>query len=198
MRRLVAILLLAQPLPAPLTAQVDLTAHWAVAGHAGHAAAPTDDQPSMHPGIGGEVTAAIGFRRGRWRTQLSVRSNSSDLVLVGDASGIITPGAVRDLALTLELGGVVAGAGGGPSLAILATLSRHRWSFPQFDDPTRTRWGGGLAVEASIPITGRWLGVVRAEAGMAGSLFEEAELPADFVRQRARRSALGVGVRWAP
>ncbi len=183
--------------PCPLAAQIDLTMRWSVAGHGGHADAATDDRPSMHPGPETVPTAAIGIRRGGWRAALSVRRSTSDLILAGEESGIVTTDALRDLSLSLDLGGVIAGTAHGARLSLLGTLSRHSWSFPQFEDPSRTRWGTGLAIEAEVPLTGRWVGLVRADLERSGSLFTDDELPGDFTRRSARRRSLGVGVRWA-
>jgi hypothetical protein len=191
-----ATLLLLLLLPLPLPAQIDITVRWGVVGHGGHADAPTDDRPSMHPGIGDDLSAAMGFNSGGWRTALGLRRGTSDLVLVGEESGIITPGALRDLGLTVELGRVLVGAPRGPLLTLLATLSRHSWSFPRFGDPARTRWGAGIVVESGVPIVGRWVGVIRAELERSGSLFADDELPSDFVKRGAHRASLGVGLRW--
>ena len=190
-------LLLLLLLPLPLAAQIDLTLRWGVAGHGGHADATTDDRPSMHPGTDTDPTAAIGVRRGGWRAALGVRRSTSDLILAGEESGIITTDALRDLSLSLDLSRVIIGTVRGPRLSLLATLSRHSWSFPRFDDPSRTRWGTGLAIEGEVPLTGRWVGLVRADLERSGSLFTNDELPGDFTRRGAQRRSLGVGVRWA-
>lgn len=196
MPRAVTALLLLALLPAPLPGQLDLTLRWEVVGHAGHAEAPGDDHPTMAPGVGTGLVAAFGFQREGWRGQLGLRRGTADLVLRGEASGIITPAALRETTLTLDLGRTVLGAEGRPTLALLAVISRHRWSFPRHDDPARTRWGGGVALEAAVPVTGRWRAIVRGELASAGSLFVAEELPGGFAPRGARRAGLGVGVRW--
>jgi hypothetical protein len=150
----------------------------------------------MRPGPGSAPAAAVGITHHGWRAQVALQRTTLDLVLVGDASGIITPGALRSSSVTLDLGRVLAGTPGRPSLALLALVSRRGWSFPRFDDPGRTRWGAGVALEATVPLSGRWSGITRGELGFSGSLFDAPELPSDFDRRGARRIAAMIGVRW--
>ena len=57
---------------------------------------------------------------------------------------------------------------------------------------------GIAALEGSLPLRGRWHGVLRAEAAIGRSLFEADELPAGYTVRPARRGgiALGIARRW--
>lgn len=182
--------------PALLPAQFDLTVRSGFVAHGAHATdGVASGAPTFRPGSGGEAAVALGARVGTWRVAVAMRRAPADLVLRGDDAGIITPDAITATAVGLELGRRLAGAPGGPELDAFLGAERVSWSFPGLDEPTRSGWGGLVALEGVVPFGRRAAGVVRLEGARGGSLFTEEELPDGFARRGASRIGLSVGLR---
>lgn len=182
--------------PALLPAQFDLTVRTGFVAHGPHATdAAASGAPSFRPGSGGEAALGLGVVAGDWRIAVGYRRAPADLVLRGDDAGIITPDAIAAHGLTLELGRRIAGPATGSTLHVLLGAERTSWSFPGLDEPTRSGWGGVVALEGAVPFGRRVAGVVRVEGARSASLFTEEELPDGFSREAANRVGLSVGIR---
>jgi hypothetical protein len=183
--------------PALLPAQVHLTTRTGFVAHGPHAVDKTaSDEPSFRPGTAGELALVLGIDRGEWRVAVFLRRAPADLILRGAEAGVITPDALRATGLGLEVGHLLAGRLGQPSLHLLLVLERTNWSFPLLNEPARHGWGGGAALEGAVPLGGRFAGILRLDGARTGSLFSEDELPQGYQRQPATRMGLSLGLRW--
>lgn len=183
--------------PSLVAAQLFVGIRGGPVSHAGHARAPTEaDLPTLHPGVATDLVATIGVDHHAWRWQLAFRRTGADLILGGDAGGVITPGALESRGISAEAGRRVAQSPSGATAYLLIGVVRDRWSFPLFEDPPRSRWSVSLAAEATVPLHTRIEGLIRVESAIGSGLFTADELPEGFERDTARRLALHLGGRF--
>lgn len=181
----------------PLAAQWQVQLVTTSARAAGHARADNDpDRPEVvphHP-----VTLALTMVRplGRWHLAGTVRRTHSDLAISGGETAVVTRGALRAWGAGVELGRRLAGAAASPSVAAVLGGGVERWSFPTSGGEPRFLLAVHGALEGRVPLTRRWLGIVRGEAAVSGSLFTPSDLPPDYTVRAGWRWGFGLGVGW--
>lgn len=192
---LVLPLLLHRAEPLPGQWQVQLVAGSARA--AGHARA--DDDPD-HPEVAPHhpVTIAVTVVRpfGRWQLGATLRRSHSDLAISGGETAVVTRGALRAWGAGVELGRRVVGTADAPSAVALLGGAVERWSFPTSGGAPRVVPSVHGAVEGRVPLSRHWLGIVRGEAAVSGSLFTASDLPPDYAVRAGRRWGIGIGLGW--
>jgi hypothetical protein len=194
-RLLLAALLVA---PATLAAQFDVGLRLIDSRSSAHAAAPgVDDTPTMlpSPALGGAVD--LGLRRGAWRFAVSAARSDHDLLIVGDAAGVITPGVLRATAFTLRAGRSLY-RHDGLDLSWAVGATGLRWSFPGLTEAPRWRWGPVAVLEASSALNRHWTLVSQFAASRSQGVFDDAELPEGYQRSSATRVEWSVGLRIGP
>lgn len=187
-------------LPSLLGAQIHLTGSLVIASHGGHSLeSSSEDQPRILPGPGLGGALSVGLDKGPFRLAIVVdRQSGADLQVVGNESGVINRDQINATAFGLEVGARVIGSSETPSLHLLAGIRSVRWSFVEVLDPPTTRLGGVLAAEGAAPLGGGISAVLRADALVAGGIFEPEQLPEGYQDEAGRRLALMVGLRWQP
>ena len=180
-----------------------LTAQWHVAltggraGTAGHARS-TDDVPDgraeLRPWRPATLALRVGRDLGHWRVSAEVRRTTADLAISGEATVVITTGAIDAWGSGIEVTRRIAGKPGKPALRAGVGAVAERWSFDLDGGDARWRLAAQGVLDASIPLWRGWSGVLRAEAALGQSLFDEDELPLGYEVRRAVRHGIAVGV----
>jgi len=196
MPRLVAVAALLLVVPAVASAQLSLTLRTGTVVHGAHAEAPSEeDSPGFGPASATEFAGAVAWHGAGWRVAATASTHSPDLQLRGETAGVLVVKALRGRAFGLEVGRDLVGREAGPRLTGVVGVANDRWQVVELGT-TFSRWRGIAALEGGIPLRGRVSAVVRAEAGIAASLFEVNDLPAGYDRTTAWRRALQVGLRY--
>lgn len=196
MPRLVVALALVLAMPALAPAQLSLTLRTGTVVHGPHAEAPSlEDSPGFGPAAATEFAGAVAWHGAGWRVAATASTHSPDLQLRGETAGVLVVEALRGRSYGLEVGRDLAGRDDGPRLTGILGLANDRWEVREVGT-TFSRWRGIAALEGGIPLRGRVAAIVRAEAGMAASLFEVSDLPEGYDRTTAWRRSLQVGVRY--
>lgn len=192
-----ALFFLALLLPSTLPAQWRLSLVGSSARTSAHAAIDeATERIEVAPDRPSAYTLGVTRDRGAWRFGLSLRRTQSDLVLRGPETAIVTRGDLAAWGGGVEIGRLVVGGPGLPSLHAAIGANLDRWTFPVTDGDPRTVTTGTGALEASVPLSLRWTGIVRGEAGFGGSLFGPDDLPPGYGVRAGRRWGIGLGVGW--
>lgn len=196
MPRFLVVLALLLATPALASAQLSLTLRTGTAVHGPHAKAPSEeDRPGFGPASATEFAGAVAWHGTGWRVAATASTHSPDLQLRGETAGILIVNGLRGRSFGVELGRDLVGNDAGARLTGVLGLSRDRWE-PVEAAETFSRWRGVAALEGGVPLRGKITAVVRAEAGLAGSLFDQDVLPEGYDRTTAWRRSLQVGVRY--
>lgn len=164
---------------------------------AGHARADADpDRPEVAPHHPVTLGVTVVRPLGAWHLAGSVRRTHADLAISGGEAAVVTRGALRAWGAGVELGRRVVGTPSSPSVTLGLGASVERWSFPTSGGEPRFIPVGHGALEGRVPLARRWLGIVRGEAAVSGSLFTSSDLPPDYAVRVGRRWGIGIGVGW--
>ncbi|HEY4099275.1 MAG TPA: hypothetical protein VGM20_00200 [Gemmatimonadales bacterium] len=195
-RALLLILLLALPGHTPLCAQWSATLLGGSITSRGDARDALDpDHPEIRADRLAVVTVAIGRTIGRWRVGLEGRHAGADLSEASAAAVVTTPGVLSAWGAGFEVATRIVGRAPRPSLEVALGAGADRWSFDLSDDSPRWRSTLRGALEASLPLGGRWDAVIRGEVTRSPSIFRTAELPEGFQSLTAWRRGVVLGIR---
>jgi hypothetical protein len=196
MPRLVVALALLFALPTVAPAQLSLTLRTGTVVHGAHADAPSlEDSPGFGPASATEFAGAVAWHGAGWRVAATASTHSPDLQLRGETAGVLVVEALQARSYGVEFGRDLVGREAGPRLTGIVGIATDRWKAVDAG-ATFSRWRGLAALEGGIPLHGKIAAVVRAEAGLAESLFEINDLPEGYDRTTAWRRALQVGLRY--
>ena len=165
-----------------------------VSGHSRDASSP--DELAFLPDHPSSDIITVGRDLGRNRLNVEVRRTRADLSLRGQGTAIVTRGALHAWSLGLEGARRLAGAITRPTLHGGLGLMVERWDFDVDANGARWRLAGRGTLEAAVPITRRWSGVVRGELTASSSVFAADELPEGYVRKMGWRRGLELGAGW--
>lgn len=180
-----------------------LSAQWHVAltggraGTAGHARSiedVPDGRAELRPWRPGTIALRVGRDLGNWRVNAEVRRTTADLAISGEATVLITTGAIDAWGSGIEVTRSIAGGPGKPALRAGVGAIAERWSFDLDGGDARWRLAAQGVLDASVPLWRQWSGIVRAEAAFGRSLFDEDELPAGYELRSAVRHGMAIGV----
>lgn len=164
---------------------------------AGHARADNDpDRPEVAPHHPVALAVTVVRPLGAWQLAGIIRRTRSDLAISGSETAVVTRGALRAWGAGVELGRRVVGTPDSPSITVGLGASVERWSFPTSGGEPRFVPMGHGALEGRVPLARHWLGIVRGEAAVGGSLFTSSDLPPDYTVRVGRRWGIGIGVGW--
>lgn len=183
------------------SAPAALTAQWRAALTFGTSAThgdARDDLSPAHPEIRAEgpATIALGIARdaGPWRVGIAVHRVNAGVAEVSASTAVTTRDALRAWGGALEVGHRLLGRLPGPTLHALVGAGIDRWAFQLDDGAPRWRTTGRGALEAAMPISAAWRAVIRGQATVGPSVFDEAELPDGFVQRTAIRTGVFFGI----
>lgn len=200
MRCLPPLLLLLLALPsAPLHGQWQWNLVAGSARSAGHARADADpERPEVGPDRPSTLALGVVRRLGAWQLGASLLRATADLAIRGSESAVLTRGGLTAWGAGMEIGRLVAGRTGAPTLSALAGGAIEQWRFPVSGGDPRTVVMARAALEGQVPLRAHWRGIVRWEVAVGGSLFGADELPPGYAVRAGRRWGLGLGVGWTP
>lgn len=182
---------------------VHLDAQWYAAltggraGTVGHARS-TDDAPDSRAELLPWRPATLALRIGRdlsdWRVGIEARRTTSDLAARGEGTVLVTTNVADAWGAGVEVTRRLAGGAGRPALRAGVGVLAERWSFDLDGGDARWRLAAQGVLDAGVPLWRRWSGVIRAEAALGRSLFDEAELPVGYELRPAVRHGVAIGV----
>jgi len=155
---------------------------------------PPNPTPAVRPYRPTTFGLRVDRALGRGRVGIGVQYAESSLGAEGDEILTAVKGAVTWWQVTPEaawrlatLGPVVQlRAFGGPTVDIWKSEG----------ESARTRIGGQVGLEMLVPLGRRIAGTLRARTGISGSVFEQADLPADVERRIMPAANVALGLRY--
>lgn len=199
MPRSSTLLLVAALLPAALSAQWRISLLGSSASTSAHASIDdASERIDVAPDRPNTIALGVSREMGVWRLGIAVHRTRSDLVLRGPETAIVTRGDLAAWGAGLEAGRRLLGGVGRPMLHAMLGVAHERWTFPVTGGDPRTLTTAHGALEASVPFSPRWSGLVRGEAALGGSLFDAEELPSGYGVRAGRQWGIGLGLGWRP
>lgn len=183
------------------SAPTALAAQWRLALLAGTSSTRGDARDEMDPArpeirATGPTTITLAVARdaGAWRVGIDVHRANADVAEVSATTAVTTRDALRAWGGALEVGRRLLGRTPGPTLHALIGAGIDRWAFQLDDAAPRWRTTGRGALEAAMPIGAAWRAVIRAQATVGPSVFDQGELPDGFVQRAAVRTGVILGI----
>lgn len=141
---------------------------------------------------------AVSRDLGRQRLSLELRRTDADLALSGPGTVLVTRGAMHAWGAGFEAARQLAGQPDRPRLHAAVGALLERWDFDVGMSAPRTRLAGRAALEAEVPLTPHWSGLLRGELMVGSSIFTAEELPEGYTPRMGRRAGmvLGLARRW--
>lgn len=167
------------------------------AGTAGHARSADDvanGRTELMPWRPATVALRIGRELGNWRLGVEARRTTADLAVSGEATVLVTTNVVDAWGAGLEVTRRIAGDLGRPVLRAGVSIIAERWSFELDGGDARWRVAAQGVLDATVPLWRRLAGVIRAEAALGPSLFDNDELPSGYELRPAVRHGIAIGV----